>query len=130
MLIGLKIAGVLALITLFIGIIQLPAFIVALPVIVYMWIAGESSTTMNVVFTIYFIGAGLADNILKPILLGRGVDAPMPIILIGALGGMVSAGFIGLFIGAVVLAVGYKIAIQWVEDPPQQHRVTDVASNA
>ena len=62
----------------------------------------------------YFVLAGLSDNILKPMLLGRGVDAPMPVILIGALGGMVSSGFVGLFTGAVVLAVAYQIFMQWV----------------
>jgi predicted PurR-regulated permease PerM len=69
---------------------------------------------MTIILTVYLILAGLADNILKPMLLGRGVDAPMPVILIGALGGMVSAGFIGLFTGAVILAVGYQIFMQWV----------------
>jgi predicted PurR-regulated permease PerM len=58
----------------------------------------------------------MADNVLKPMLLGRGVDAPMPVILLGALGGMVSAGIIGLFLGAVLLAVGYQIFMEWVEE--------------
>lgn len=129
MLIGLKAAGVLALITLFIGIIQVPALIVALPVIAYMWTAGDASTAMNVVFTIYFMVAALSDNVLKPMLLGRGVDAPMPIILIGALGGMVSAGFIGLFIGAVVLAVGYKIFMSWVAEDSAQDDAENAATN-
>ena len=56
----------------------------------------------------------MADNVLKPLLLGRGVEAPMPIILIGALGGMVSAGIVGLFLGAVFLAVGYQLFMDWV----------------
>ena len=60
--------------------------------------------------------AGMADNVLKPLLLGRGVDAPMPIILLGALGGMVSAGLIGLFVGAVVLALGYVVFMAWVAE--------------
>ena len=52
--------------------------------------------------------AGLADNVLKPLMLGRGVDVPMPVVLIGALGGMVTGGIIGLFIGPVILAIGYE----------------------
>ncbi len=56
-----------------------------------------------------------ADNVLEPLLLGRGVDAPMPIILIGALGGMVTSRIIGLFVGAVLPAVGYRIFIEWVD---------------
>lgn len=116
-------AGVWALIALLLGIAQLPATLVSLPVLVYIWWAGDASTTMNVVFTVYLLVAGLADNVLKPMLLGRGVDAPMPVILIGALGGMVSAGMIGLFTGAVLLAVGYQVFMGWVdetrpEDPP------------
>ena len=55
---------------------------------------------------------------LKPLLLGRGVDVPMPVVLIGALGGMVTNGVIGLFIGPVVLAVGYQLFWQWVRDSP------------
>jgi predicted PurR-regulated permease PerM len=57
---------------------------------------------------------GFSDGILKPILLGRGVDAPMPVILIGAIGGMITAGIIGLFVGAVLLAVGYQLFMSWV----------------
>jgi predicted PurR-regulated permease PerM len=66
------------------------------------------------VWTIYLLVGGMADNVLKPMLLGRGVDAPMPVILIGALGGMVSSGIVGLFVGAVLLAVGYQVFMDWV----------------
>jgi predicted PurR-regulated permease PerM len=57
--------------------------------------------------------------VLKPLLLGRGVAVPMPVVLIGALGGMVTGGIIGLFIGPVILAVGYQLFWQWVDDQPQ-----------
>jgi len=109
-------AGVLSLIVFLIGIAQVPASIISLPVVAYIWWSGDTSTTMNVVWTIYLIVAGMADNVLKPLLLGRGVDAPMPVILIGAIGGMVSAGIIGLFLGAVLLAVGYKVFMLWVNE--------------
>jgi predicted PurR-regulated permease PerM len=69
-----------------------------------------------VFFTLYFLVAGFADNVLKPLFLGRGVDAPMPVILLGALGGMVTAGLIGLFVGGVLLALGYVIFMDWVAD--------------
>jgi predicted PurR-regulated permease PerM len=58
----------------------------------------------------------MVDNVLKPLLLGRGVDVPMPVVLIGSLGGMVTGGILGLFIGPVVLAVGYELFWQWVDD--------------
>jgi len=109
-------AGLLAIIVMVAGIVQLPAAIISLPAIGYIWWAG-GDTTMNIVWTIYLLIAGMADNVLKPMLLGRGVEAPMPVILIGALGGMVSAGIVGLFIGAVALAVGYKLFMDWVNQP-------------
>lgn len=114
-------AAGLALIVMFVGILQLPAMIVALPVIIYLWAGTDASTGANIFFTIYFLIAGLADNVLKPMLLGRGVEAPMPVILLGAIGGMVTSGLIGLFLGAAVLAVGYQIFMGWShgsdEDP-------------
>ena len=109
-------AGVLSLIVFLIGIAQVPASIISLPVVAYIWWSGDASTTINIVWTIYLIIAGMADNVLKPLLLGRGVEAPMLVILIGAMGGMVSAGIIGLFLGAVLLAVGYKVFMVWVND--------------
>jgi len=112
---GIPGAGILSLIVLLIGIVQLPALLVTLPVIGYLWWSGDASTLANVIYTIYLLAAGAADGFLKPMLLGRGVDAPMPVILIGALGGMVSAGIIGLFIGAVILAVSYEIFMAWVD---------------
>lgn len=111
---GVPAAGLLALVVMLIGIVQIPALIVSLPVIAYLWMGGEASTTSNIVWSVYLVLAGMSDNVLKPLLLGRGVDAPMPIILIGALGGMVAAGIIGLFIGAVLLAVGYRVFMDWV----------------
>jgi predicted PurR-regulated permease PerM len=110
---GIPGAGLLAIVTLVLGIAQVPAMLITLPVIAFVWWSGDSTVT-NTVLTVYFIIAGLADNVLKPLFLGRGVDAPMPIILLGALGGMVSAGLIGLFVGAVLLALGYVIFMEWV----------------
>ncbi|UCE77036.1 MAG: AI-2E family transporter [Gammaproteobacteria bacterium] len=115
---GIPAAGVWALVVLLFGIAQLPAAIVTLPAIAYIWWTGDS-TMLNVVFSVYLIAAGLADNVLKPLLLGRGVDAPMPVILLGALGGMVSGGIVGLFIGAVVMAIGYQVFMDWVAEADQ-----------
>jgi len=111
---GIPAAGLLAIAVMVLGILQAPALLVTIPVIALLWMSGDASTTMNIVYTIYLFVGGLADNVLKPLLLGRGVDAPMPVILLGALGGMVSGGIVGLFIGAVVLAVGYQLFMDWV----------------
>lgn len=108
-------AGLLALVVLVCGILQLPATLVTVPVIIYVFATRDASVA-TIVFAVYVFIAGLIDNVLKPLLLGRGVDVPMPVILIGALGGMVTDGIIGLFVGPVVLAVAYELFWQWVGD--------------
>lgn len=113
---GIPAAGLLALIVLVLGILQLPALVITLPVLAFLWGVTEHSTVINVVLTVYLLVAGAADGFLKPMLLGRGVNVPMPVVLLGALGGMVSAGIIGLFIGAVVLSVGYELFMGWVDE--------------
>ncbi|CAN7802520.1 AI-2E family transporter [Paraburkholderia hospita] len=121
---GVPGAGLLALAVLLIGIMQLPATLITIPVIAFV-IAAEGVSAATVIFSIYVFIAGLADNVLKPLLLGRGVDVPMPVVLIGALGGMVTGGVIGLFIGPVVLAVSYQLFWRWVEDTAQGARPPD-----
>ncbi|WP_433705062.1 AI-2E family transporter [Paraburkholderia sacchari] len=113
---GIPGAGLLALAVLLIGIMQLPATLITVPVIIFV-IATEGASTATIVFSVYVFIAGLADNVLKPLLLGRGVAVPMPVVLIGALGGMVTGGVIGLFIGPVLLSVGYQLFWRWVEQP-------------
>ena len=70
------------------GIAQVPALIVTLPAIAYIWSSGDYGTGAAVLYSVLLFVAGMADNVLKPLMLGRGVDAPMPVILLGALGGM------------------------------------------
>ncbi|UVE15979.1 AI-2E family transporter [Pseudomonas sp. LS44] len=123
-LMGIPGAGLLALAVLLLGIMQLPVLLITVPVIGYVF-ATEGATVASIIFGIYAFVAGMADNVLKPLLLGRGVDVPMPVILIGALGGMVTSGFIGLFIGPVMLAVGYRLFWQWVDEPAQSNETSD-----
>lgn len=120
MMAGIPAAGLLALIVLVIGILQLPALIVSIPAIAYLWGMGDGGTVVNAGLTVYFIVAGFSDNVLKPMLLGRGVDVPMPVVLLGALGGMMGAGIVGLFVGAVVLSVGYELFMGWVDAAPPE----------
>jgi predicted PurR-regulated permease PerM len=115
---GIPGAALLALAVLLLGIAQIPATIITIPVIIYV-IATQGVTGATIIFSIYTFVAGLVDNVLKPLMLGRGVDVPMPVIQIGALGGMVTGGIIGLFIGPVILAIGYELFWQWVRDPLQ-----------
>ncbi len=116
MIAGIPFAGVLAIVALVLGIAQLPALIIILPAIGYIWMSGNYETVPAVLYSVLLLVTGMADNVLKPILLGRGVDAPMPVILLGALGGMVSAGILGMFVGAVILALGYQLFMAWVAD--------------
>jgi predicted PurR-regulated permease PerM len=58
----------------------------------------------------------LADNILKPWLMGKGAPVPMLVIFLGAIGGMIMSGFIGLFTGAIVLSLGYKLVTLWLDE--------------
>jgi predicted PurR-regulated permease PerM len=101
---------------LFLAIAQLPTIIVAGPIILYAF--AHYGTTHAVLFTVWMLFAGFSDTFLKPLLMGRGLDIPMPIILMGAIGGMITAGIIGLFAGAVVLAIWYMLFKSWMEQTP------------
>lgn len=115
---GVPWAGVLAVIVLVLGIAQIPALLVTLPAIVYIWSTDGYGSIEAVIYTVLLVVAGMTDNVLKPLMLGRGVDAPMPVILLGALGGMAVGGIQGMFVGAVLLALGYQIFMGWVDNRP------------
>jgi predicted PurR-regulated permease PerM len=127
---GVPIAGLLAIVILVLAIAQLPPILVLLPVI--FWVFSVESTTVAVIFMIWSILVSMSDAVLKPIFLGRGVDAPMLVILLGAIGGMITSGIVGLFIGAVILALGYKLFQVWVEwgSPPGEEADTENAAVA
>jgi predicted PurR-regulated permease PerM len=105
-------------VVLVLAIAQLPALIVVAPIIVYVW--STADTTTAIIFTVYQLLAGASDNVLKPMLMGRGLDIPMPVILIGAIGGMMMSGIIGLFVGAVVLSFFYKLFGLWLAQQADQ----------
>lgn len=116
--IGLVVMGVpgtplWTVIILVLAIAQLPPLIVLAPIMV--WVFSSADTTTAVIFTVYQLLAGASDSLLKPILMGRGLDIPMPVILIGAIGGMIMSGIIGLFAGAVILSIFYKLLILWLD---------------
>ena len=114
---GIPGAPIWSLVVLFLAIAQLPPLIVLLPIMAYVF--STADTTTAVIFTVYQLVAGASDSFLKPLLMGRGLDIPMPVILIGAIGGMIMSGIIGLFIGAVVLAIWYKLFGLWLEQEAQ-----------
>ncbi len=105
--IGIPAAGLWSLIVLFLAIVQLPPILILGPVAVYSFTI--ANTTPAIVFSVYAVIVSMSDAFLKPLLLGRGVDVPMLAVLLGAIGGMILSGIIGLFVGAVVLAITYKV---------------------
>jgi predicted PurR-regulated permease PerM len=101
-----------ALIFLFAAILQV-GVVVLLPAVLYAFtIAG---TTSAVTFTVWCVLVALLDNVLKPMLLGRGATVPFWVVFLGAIGGFVGMGMIGLFVGAIVLSVGYKLFLAWLD---------------
>jgi predicted PurR-regulated permease PerM len=110
---GLPHAGLLAAIVLVTSIIQVPAVLIIAPIVV--WVFSFAAPLPATVFAIYMLFAALSDNVLKPLLLGRGVDLPALVVLFGALGGMIAYGIIGLFLGAVILGLGYTIISDWLQ---------------
>jgi predicted PurR-regulated permease PerM len=115
--VGVPGAGLWALLVLILAIVQLPTILVLGPIIVYVF--STSTTVAAVVFAIWSILVGISDAFLKPLLMGRGVDVPMLVIFIGAIGGFMTSGIIGLFIGAIILALGYKLYLIWLEQDTQ-----------
>jgi predicted PurR-regulated permease PerM len=113
--IGLPAAGVFSFLVLVVAIVQIPAMLVMIPAIILAF--SISDTVPAVIFTIYCVLVGLSDNILKPVLMGKGLKTPIIIILIGTIGGMLLHGIIGLFLGAVVLAVMHRLYLHWIHAP-------------
>jgi predicted PurR-regulated permease PerM len=117
--VGLVVAGIpgASLITsavLILGIIQIGPSIVLIPVIIWSWTALETTTAL--LFTIYMIPVNLLDNILRPLVMARGLDTPMLIILFGGIGSTLSYGITGLFLGPIVLAVIWELLVAWIRE--------------
>jgi len=109
---GIPGAGFLAMICLVLAVVQIDILIILIPLSIYAF--SFAGTGAAVAFLIWNVAVGLLNNILKPILLGRGVDAPMLVIFLGAIGGLLLSGIIGLFIGPVVLVFGYTLFMDWL----------------
>ena len=106
-------AGLWALAALLFAIVQIPVGIVAIPVVIYLYSAREPLPAT--LWSIIIIIVAMSDNVLKPYLMGKGAPVPMLVIFLGAIGGMIMSGFIGLFTGAIVLSLGYKLAVVWID---------------
>ena len=105
-------AGIWAIAVLILAIAQLPPILILGPIAAYYFSVAD--TTPAIAFLIFSILVSASDAFLKPLFLGRGMSIPMLVILLGAIGGMILSGIIGLFVGAVVLALGYELMMDWL----------------
>jgi predicted PurR-regulated permease PerM len=118
---GIPYAGILTLLCLIFSILQIGPTIINIGVIIYLFSTGVSGYA--ILWTIFFIISGLSDNILKPLLLGKGALVPMLVIFLGVIGGFIMSGFIGLFVGPIIFSIGYKLFIAWLDEEPENEFV-------
>jgi predicted PurR-regulated permease PerM len=132
LLVGIPGAGLWAFIALFLSVIQIGVTPVTLPMVIYVFATFDTGTA--IIFLVWNIFVSAIDNILKPVLLGRGVEVPLLVIFAGSIGGFISLGIIGLFTGAVVLALGYKLFVAWLDGTvkpvqPQEQAESDPSAS-
>jgi predicted PurR-regulated permease PerM len=120
---GVPAAGFLSFIALVLAIIQIGPTILFIPIVVWSWTAMD--TTNALLFTAYMVPVSLVDNVLRPLVMARGLTTPMPVILIGVVGGTLAYGISGLFLGPVVLAVTWALLVAWVQEDGPGRSETD-----
>jgi len=113
---GIPGAGIWSLLCFIFCIVQVGVFPVAIPVVIYSF--SFLDTTTATILCIWLVIVSLTDNFLKPILLGQGAPVPMPVIFIGVIGGFMATGFSGMFVGAIVFSIAYKILLGWLKETP------------
>jgi len=124
--VGFPAAPIFAFLVLALSIVQINPLIVMIPTALYVF-NYEDSSLIATLYLVWAIAVGLLDNILKPIIMGKGAGVPMMVIFLGVLGGFISYGFVGLFLGAVVIVLGYSLFISWLneyapkEETPKQY---------
>jgi len=111
--VGVPFAGLWTVVALLLAVVQVGVGLVVLPASIYVFSAHDNVTAT--LFLIWAVITTFTDNVLKPLLLGRGLDVPMSVIFVGAIGGMMAAGILGLFVGAMLLALGYKVFLAWLD---------------
>ena len=125
---GIPGAGLLAFAILVLCIVQVGPAPVVLPLLVWAWMS--LATGPALILTVLLVPIMLLDNVLKPILMGRGLRTPTLVILIGVVGGTITHGLIGLFLGPVVLSVLYELVVAWVNRAPPEALAAGAASGA
>ena len=123
---GIPLAGLWIVISLVLAIVQVGILPVSVGVIIYIW--GHGSTLTAILLTVWMLFVGVIDNILKPIMLGKGAPVPMLVVFLGAIGGFISTGFIGLFTGAIILSIGYKLLQAWLNSSEKVETTSEKTS--
>jgi predicted PurR-regulated permease PerM len=114
MAVGIPGASLITSAVLILGIIQIGPSIILIPLIIWSWTAMETTTAL--LFTAYMIPVNLLDNVLRPLVMGRGLETPILVILIGVIGGTISYGITGLFLGPIILAVIWELLMAWIRE--------------
>jgi predicted PurR-regulated permease PerM len=109
---GIPSAGLLALAVMLLAIVQIGAAIVLLPVIIWIWFDKDFTTAL--LLTIFLAIVAVSDNILKPLVMGRGLTTPTLVIFVGVIGGMLAHGIVGLFIGPIILSLAWELTVAWI----------------
>ena len=111
---GVPAAGLISFVVLVLAIIQIGPAIILIPVIIWSWFVMD--TSMAILFSVYMTLVGLLDNILRPLVMAKGLSTPMPVILVGVLGGTLAHGMIGLFVGPIVFSIAWQLLALWFRD--------------
>jgi predicted PurR-regulated permease PerM len=112
-------ASVWALLCLILGVVQIGAAPIIFGVAIYVFLTNDNTLT-SVIFLAWSLIVGVMDNFLKPLVMGRGINVPTVVIFVGAIGGFISMGIIGLFTGAVILVIGYSLFGAWLANSLDQ----------
>ena len=120
---GVPYPGLWTLLVLMLAILQIPPTLVVIPVIVYLF--STLNTIPAILWSVFLFLGGMSDNVLKPILLGKGAPVPMLVIFLGVIGGFMLSGFIGLFTGAIVVSIAYKMLVSWINEPKSENDATN-----
>ncbi len=111
---GVPGAGLFSFLALVLGIVQIGASIVIVPLIIWSWLTMPTHAAL--LFTVYMVPVSFLDNILRPIVLAHGLKTPMLVILMGVIGGLLVHGLIGLFVGPIVLAIAWELVQAWMRE--------------
>ena len=124
---GIPGAGLLAFVVMILAIVQIGAAIILVPVIIWIWLDKDFTTAL--LMTVFLCIVGILDNVLKPLVMGRGLTTPTLVIFIGVIGGTLAHGIVGLFIGPIILSVAWELTVAWIRTDRADAILPDRLSN-